>query len=298
MAPIIEKDDLRFLVLTDGKTGHKRQVDGFLNALTKIKSVDLVELDVMSFGYGEVLSGKGLVSLQDRQYIVGAGHSTHLKMLLLGWRLRAKTLVIMKPSIPRILFDFCFIPEHDNVGLAKNTFITVGAMNNLKPDAQKNDRVLLLLGGCSSEYFWDFETVTHQIQAIIASESHEVNILGSRRTPKDFINYLRNEINNVKSQVNICSHDEVDSNWLSNNLPLAKRVWVTEDSVNMIYESLSVGAVVNIIKLPSRKKGRVHLGVKKLIDAGSVGTLDSMSSKITILQEADRAADWFITNEK
>ena len=71
MAPIIEKDDLRILVLSDGKTGHKRQVDGFLNALTKIKSVDLVELDVMSVGYGEVLFGKGLVLLQGCNYLHG-----------------------------------------------------------------------------------------------------------------------------------------------------------------------------------------------------------------------------------
>jgi mitochondrial fission protein ELM1 len=53
------------------------------------------------------------------------------------------------------------------------------------------------------------------------------------------------------------------------HLSSAIMVWVTEDSVSMIYEALSSGAQVGLLPMPRKSEaGRVARGVKGLIEEG------------------------------
>ena len=77
----------------------------------------------------------------------------------------------------------------------------------------------------------------------------------------------------------------------------AAEVWVTEDSISMIYEALSSGANVGLLPVPATKKaGRVARGVERLAEEGFVTRFAAWSPTTglaeppQVLREADRCA--------
>jgi mitochondrial fission protein ELM1 len=58
--------------------------------------------------------------------------------------------------------------------------------------------------------------------------------------------------------------------WLEEQLTQAGEVWVTPDSVSMVYEALTAGCRVGLFDLPSRPGSRVAKGVKDLLAQGYV----------------------------
>ena len=280
--------------LMDGKIGHERQVSGFIKALKKYINVSVYELQVSE------VSLLGKVNFDDDQirqfdYVIGAGHSTHLKMVFLAWRYKAKTVVLMNPSLPRFLFDYCIVPGHDGVSPKKNTFTTVGALNDMEMSETKQEAVLILLGGKSKEYYWDNEKVFSQIAEIVRAKNRSCVVVGSRRTPVFFWDYVRTRSDKNLSSTRFFPFSDLPHDWLKNNLGNYQWVWVTEDSVNMVYEALTVGAEVCLIRMESIKLGRIHEGVKTLELEGLVNS-GNRSNKA--FNESDRAVRWFLENEK
>lgn len=90
-------------------------------------------------------------------------------------------------------------------------------------------------------------------------------------------------------------HRLCPSGWLAEQLSLNGEVWVTEDSVSMLYEALSCGARVGVIKVPRAKPGRVASGIDSLVNEGRVpqpGSFQLTSPDAQPLQEALRCAQW------
>jgi mitochondrial fission protein ELM1 len=48
--------------------------------------------------------------------------------------------------------------------------------------------------------------------------------------------------------------EDVDAEWLVQKLATTATVWVTEDSVNMLYEALTAGAATGLLSMPRRKE--------------------------------------------
>ena len=127
--------------ICDGKPGHERQVSGLVGALERIQFRNKLELHKFNGGFVNAL-----LELYAKKYlkkkpdlIVGAGHKTHLTIILLSKILGGKSICLMKPSIPTKLFDLCIIPKHDNTNGA-NVFITQGPLNPLKNnEAEKKE---------------------------------------------------------------------------------------------------------------------------------------------------------------
>ena len=93
-------------------------------------------------------------------------------------------------------------------------------------------------------------------------------------------------------------HGETGRDWLPQRLAEAAEVWVTEDSVSMIYEALSSGARVGLLPVPSLKKaGRVARGIARLVEEGFVTRFTDWSPAAglaappRVLREADRCAN-------
>lgn len=303
-------------IISDGKKGHLSQTKGLAEAL--IRHGRQLRPDAEHAYYEVSITGKTLLSklfykgldlnLPRPHLILCAGHSTHLAALSLARHLRCLCMVCMKPSLPLCFFDLCIMPRHDLRARWEHNprvFSTVGAINCIRPcPAVPKRETLVLIGGPSKEYEWDSETIINQLNAIIRNTGNHIVLTTSRRTPKDFAA----DVEAKCSSVRVVPVEETGPDWVAEHLACAKEVWVTQDSVSMVYESLSSGAPVGVLEMPRRMRrgkpvsSKVYRGLKMLIDEGGVSTVAEWSRTHTlqppakVLNEADRAAEYILSH--
>jgi hypothetical protein len=92
------------------------------------------------------------------------------------------------------------------------------------------------------------------------------------------------------------SHRETDPNWLTAELARAEVVWVSSDSVSMIYEALTAGAAVGVIDVPARRRDRITAIAGELATRGTVTLYEDWGNGTALtarapLAEARRCAD-------
>ena len=254
--------------LTDGKPGHEKQSLGLAQALARLRPVEIHTIPVTGFwpslrdwSFGQFPSGKGLPG---PDLILGAGHATHLPLLAARRARGGRTVVLMRPTLPPALFDLCLIPEHDAPPTRDHVIATRGALNAVVPSEQHHASLgAILIGGQSKHYQWDSRKVVEQAYAIaLDNPSLRWQLTTSRRTPADFMDCL---LKNPPNNLAIFPHDTTPPGWLEAVLAEASQAWVTEDSVSMLYEALTAGCAVGLIRLPGKKSGRLALGVESLI---------------------------------
>ena len=106
-----------------------------------------------------------------------------------------------------------------------------------------------------------------QITKILdANSSIKWSLTSSRRTPPS----TTAEIEKLpKEQVKVLPFETTDKDWLPRELSMSTHVWVTEDSVSMVYEALSSGAKVGLLPIPRKStRSRVVCGLKSLMQEG------------------------------
>lgn len=262
--------------IEDGKPGHVNQLRGLTNALAEIMPLDVHTLatptrrqSLAALWTKQFPSGKNLPT---PHLILGAGHATHFAVLAARRARGGRAIVLMKPSLPPALFDLCLVPEHDQVTATEKIITTRGVLNVVRPsrthDAQSG---LILIGGPSSAHGWSDNQMIKQIATVMASDSAiRWTLTTSRRTPSTFLTQLNCQsfIDLAFANLQIVSHEQTAPGWLPTQLAQADQVWVSEDSVSMVYESLTSGAAVGVLEVPCQKRGRVAAGVDKLIADG------------------------------
>jgi len=286
-------------VFTDGKTGHENQSRGLLAALARRYPVDARWVTVPA--YASVLSSLMTrrflpgVGLPTPDLLIGAGHRTHLPLMAARRAHGGRTIVLMKPSLPRAWFDLCVIPEHDTVSGA-NVLTTRGALNPVEP-GKKNARAgLILIGGPSRHHGWNENEILSQVETIIAREINIDWILTtSRRTPSSTTARLRSLTLNNLTVVPVA---ETGPGWLSERLASAAQVWVTEDSVSMMYEALTANAATGALTVPVKRDSRVARGIAALTRDGLVTSFADwqrgrqLAPPTAAFNEATRVAAW------
>ena len=286
-------------ILDDGKPGHRNQSCGLAEAIDRqhnaeIETICLAERGGLIFRIRQVR--KQAQGLARPDLIIAAGHRTHIPLLYLANKTGAFSVVMMRPSMPIGWFDRCLIPEHDfaeGQGMPTNVILTKGALNRVtfEPEA-KDGSGLFLIGGESKEFGFDGETLTSAIGEIVKYDpGRKWSATDSRRTPDEFLNRLKG------FEVSVFPHQDTDADWLPGQLESASVVWVTEDSVSMIYEALSSGAKVGFLPMARIKKaGRVAKGVEALVEEGLLCDYETWLTKYDlpttelVLAEADRCA--------
>ncbi len=180
-----------------------------------------------------------------------------------------KAVVLLKPSLPLALFDLCIIPEHDNPPHRLNIMAVRGVLNDVQTSAISSpDQGLMLIGGISSHFGWDDASVAAAVSKIaLTTPQVRWQLTISRRTPPTFLASLAHPLPN---NLTLVPHNETGSGWLEQALTAAGQVWVTEDSVSMLYEALTAGAGVGLLRLPDPRNSRVRRGVDELVAAGWV----------------------------
>lgn len=286
-------------VFTDGKAGHENQTRGLLAALARHHPVDARWISVPA--YASVLSSLMTrrflpgVGLPPPDLLVGTGHRTHLPLLAARRAHGGRTIVLMKPSLPRAWFDLCVIPEHDGVSGA-NVLTTRGALNPVEP-GKKNARTgLILIGGPSRHHGWSENDILSQIETITAGESGlDWTLTTSRRTPSATTARLRALTHNNLTVVPVT---ETGPGWLSERLASVAQVWVTEDSVSMVYEALTANAATGVLNVPAKRESRIARGIAALTRDGLVTRFDDwqrghkLAPPAAPFNEAARVAAW------
>lgn len=290
--------------LIDQKPGHQNQSAGLSNALERIASTEcfdisvkgrwqhLVELLMGSFPLGGGLPPPDL--------IIGAGHATHFALLAANRRYGGKSLVLMRPSLPAGWFDFCVVPKHDGM-VGGNVFSTRGVINTVRSSPVKNpDQMLLLIGGDSKHRQWNDESLVQQITEIAQqAPSSRIMLTNSRRTPKSFLHLLeRKAITNL----DITPWEQTGPGWVNAQLAQSKFVWVTPDSVSMVYEAITAGAAVGLFDMSHKRASRVNGGIDALIADQWVSSFSQWHASGILHDapdtfcEADRCAEWILDN--
>ncbi len=304
-------------IVSDGKKGHLSQTRGLAHALVERAQdarPDLVhevhEIDVSSKSWFTKLCYKGRdLDLPRPHLILCAGHGTHLAALSLARHLRCLCMVCMKPSLPARIFDLCIMPRHDlpeGKATGSHIFPTAGALNSIRPKPEVEKReTLILIGGPSKDFDWDAELVINQLSTIARRNTYPMVLTTSRRTPADF---ARDVLSTCPS-IRVIPVEQTGPTWVADHLASAREVWVTQDSVSMVYEALSSGAPVGLIEMQRRgdrrrkqKISRVVRGLGMLVEAGTVSTYTQWAKTHVLptpqaeLYEAGRTADYILSH--
>lgn len=286
--------------VTDDKPGHKNQLRGLVDALASIEAIDCQWLSIHDKSNWPQSDNSGQNGNSSPALIIAAGSRTHWPALQLRWRYGGKLVVLMKPFLPLWLFDLCLIPQHDGVTASKRVVTTMGAINHV-PFSNQSDssQGLILIGGPSSHYGWSDQQMIDQLRQLIKQrEDIHWTLTTSRRTPASFLPALNTALANDSNlpALKIVPLEQTGGGWLLQHYQDCGVCWVTEDSVSMVYESLSSGASTGILQVPRLGQNRVSKGLDQLIEEGRVMrlTADNAIEQQPPLREAEKAAQVII----
>ncbi len=271
---------LRILQLSDGKRGHEVQVEGLIAALAELRVVETQTLHTRDAPRWWSPRWKRDPA---PDLILAAGHGTHKALLAAGWRNHCQTVVLMKPSLPARWFSACIVPRHDGCTESRHIWLSEGSLNALRQRTRADaGKGLLLIGGPSKHVQWNSAAIAAQI-ADIVRRSPQVHwqLSTSRRTPEDFLAALT-------AADNLSAHDwrALGSDWLRQAFSEAAHAWISNDSVNMVYEALTAGLKVGLLRVPATARSRVQRGIDDLCARGWVAA-DSNTDLATLRAPAE-----------
>jgi uncharacterized protein len=290
---------MHIVYVTDGKAGHRSQALGLYKAMQRLskQQVSFEEVAAESLSRFNLFLARGhhqhpLIQ-QAPDYIFSVGSQTQLKVLLLGQVFpKAKTLVLMKPKFPLHWFDYVVVPKHDGIAAEKNVIVTEGALNPIVNEKRHQPkRILIALGGSSKRHQWNDDKVLVSLEKLVTdNKKSEIILTTSRRTPKAFLQILAQQ--EFSSKLQIFPVEQTPQGWIFEQMQQAEAVWVTEDSVSMIYEALTAGCKVGIIEIERVKQDRITKSVDILLEQKKVSHATSSLHlpKASPFTEADHVA--------
>ncbi|MEN8407812.1 mitochondrial fission ELM1 family protein [Acinetobacter seifertii] len=287
---------MHIVYVSDGKAGHRSQALGLFQAMQRqqanatFEEVSIHDLPIISL-IKALFSSKNTLFEQAPDFIFGVGSHTHFRVWLLGKIFKkAKTVILMKPNLPIAWFDYAVIPEHDGIPANSRVIVTRGALNPIRNENRhQKARILIALGGSSKRHQWNQEKVLSSVQQIVEhNPNSEIILTTSRRTPAEFIDILRQQ--SFTKYLQICPVEQTPQGWIFEEMQKAEAVWVTEDSVSMIYEALTAGCRVGVIAMDRLKQDRITNSVDVLLEKKFIANVYDINllPEGQLLQEADR----------
>lgn len=289
---------LTIWVLSDGKRGHENQSLGLAEALARktASRIEVIPVErspgwMFHWLLGRFPPGK---NRSKPDLILAAGHATHMPLLAARRAFGGKAVVLMKPSLPLAWFDRVILPRHEGLKPGGRLRVTDGPLNRIHPDkAAARTARLFLIGGPSPHFDWDSAPIIRQIRSIAETDpARQWTLATSRRTPADFLAQLQDA---APANLTVVPHEQTDADWLPRQLGQTETVWVSPDSVSMVYEALTAGAGVGLLDLPSRHtrvaRSMLSLAETGLVTRFSQGKPPPQPVPAPRFNEADRVAD-------
>jgi mitochondrial fission protein ELM1 len=258
---------LSIVAYFDGRLGHEKQTLGILQALDDITSTKVIQkrVSVSPASFCKNWASYLLSSLRQPEagefpnsvdLIIGTGTHTHIPMLLEKKsrnklsEAQEQDVTCMTPE-QKLLnkLDLCCDPIHDNPPARDNVFVTLGPPNTVIFETKhQQDRGLILVGGVDKKsHVWNTQEIVNHIQTIISKKKDvQWTISSSPRTPEDTCKMLEN-MTASRQHVTFFRSADTPAGWVEEEYARNGNVWVTADSVSMVYEALTAGCSVGIL---------------------------------------------------
>jgi mitochondrial fission protein ELM1 len=289
-------------LLADDKAGHHSQLRGLGERLTALAGADCrwVEIAGRPISLWQCWRGASVApELPAPALVVSAGSTAQRALLACRRQFRCRAVTLSRPNFPYAWLDAAIVPEHDEPPPRDHILATRGVLNTVVPHAHAatERQGLLLIGGVSKHFGWDSPAVIAQVLTLCReTPDWQWTLTDSRRTPADFMPTLAAQ---APASLTLASHTDTPPDWLPARLAASSRVWVTPDSVSMVYEAITSGAATGLLELPHARGGRILNGLQQLLVDGLAtpfarrDAIDA-SRERPPLWEADRAARWLL----
>jgi mitochondrial fission protein ELM1 len=197
-------------------------------------------------------------------------------------------------------FDLCFVPVHDGLQAAKNIFPTIGPPTLLiNQGRHEAKRGLILIGGADAKsHDWHSEEIVANVAAILTRENDITwHISSSPRTPAA----TESALAGLPARFPHCHffpYQKTPAGWVENEYHNSSQVWVTADSVSMLYEALAAGCAVGLIPVSwHQADNKFHRSAIYLAEHGYIRLFadwrqgQELRPPPVFLQEARRCAE-------
>lgn len=303
--------ELRIVALLDGRPGHEKQTMGIIQALQARGPVQIFRINVRSFSlidsvmqtYRLFLTRSGLShpQISKGDLLIGTGSRTHLPMLLYKKKYGIPAVTCMTPPVYlRNRFDLCFVPEHDELSEDGNIMLTAGAPNcSVNKRKHRDDCGLILVGGVDTKsHHWDSLQVVEMVEKVVKKEFQKSwTVSSSPRTPKDAVEMIT-KLAGKYSNIHFFDYRDTPPGWIEEQYDKNSLVWVTADSISMVYEAITAGCSVGIFPMQwLRENGKFKRNENVLLEKRLVTPFTTWEEGNMIqvenleLNEAQRCAD-------
>ncbi|MBI9084064.1 MAG: mitochondrial fission ELM1 family protein [Desulfobacterales bacterium] len=303
---------LAIIAFFDGRPGHEKQTRGVLAALARLTSLTVAERRVdrpgavttagrwLGYLAGTVV-GRRPEQAPAADLIIGTGTSTHIPMLLAKKRWGGRAVTCMTPNRPLArAFDLCFVPRHDRTRPAANIVFTTGPPNPLVYGTGHDpNQGLVLVGGVDPKsHVWHTDDVVDRIACMIEKEpDRHWTLASSPRTPEETEARL-DRLARDRPTVSFFRAADTLPGWIEKAYGQSAVVWVTADSISMVYEALSAGCRVGILPVAwKRRRGKFQRSENYLLENRLVTSYETwlengrMADRPPRLDEAGRCAE-------
>lgn len=239
---------------------------------------------------GQWFAARNIQENSESVLLLSAGSTAAPYNLALAYLWRAPCATIMTPGrVGTDPFDFAIVPEHDCPERKPNIFVTLGSPNNvikenLKAEAEAllaehpsaaSQKWSVLIGGDDANYHITSDWVKKQLGQILTlaqSQGADVFITTSRRTSPAAVKTVKLLAAHSTAVKYLLIASEDAFNPIPAMLGFSTEVFCTEDSVNMVSETVTGGH--RVVLLRTERTGGVKAALQQatasLVNAGAL----------------------------
>ena len=309
--PMAPNKPLTIAAFFDTRPGHAKQTLGILNALGQRTATETIRIDLDHQGFAKDFTtwlrfflwpgNKARIEIAEADLIIGTGSRTHIPMLSQARMSGIPVVTCMTPSsLLRKHFSLCCVPLHDRTPASSNIFFTQGPPNPcLSKHLHDPQRGLILVGGIDEKsHHWDTSSLLANIRTLVHdSTSTKWTISSSPRTPLE-TNAGLQKLAAEEADVTFIRFEETGPGWIEKEYDRNAIVWVSADSMSMVFESLSAGCKVGLLPVKWKKSDcKFQRCEKTLREHGYVISFSDWQGEATVwpsfepLHEAERCAE-------
>jgi mitochondrial fission protein ELM1 len=285
---------MNILWISDGKRGHEKQVEILLNEISKTENINikkeifllsklsqLIELLIYSTSllFGNLfLNKKKFLTFKKNKIdvVIGAGSSIYIRMLLIKSYLSKnetsiKAISILTPNLYKNHFDIICAPMHDIKKVSKTNKVIYfeGSMARVSTSEVDDSIGFIGIGGINKHYVFDQDAIMLQIEFLLGLYPQKKwFVFTTRRTPNEMSKKVKSLA--LKNNNLIISDDNYDE-----IIEKASVKVVTQDSVNMVYESLSTKGQTFLFNMKYIKINKIVNQINLLLSNKQVGYIES-----------------------
>lgn len=257
---------MNVLWVKDGKIGHEKQAKVLLDELSKTQIINITERNVK--GLYPIYTYLSDIKENFYDLIIGAGHKVYAQLIDVKkyQNEKCKNIAILTPSFNKRKFDIICAPLHDRDSLKNqnNVVFYEGSLAKVSNEVPDENIGLIALGGRNKHYEFNENELIKQIEYIYSLYPNKKwFIFTSRRTTAKMMNKLAilEKYSNI-----VLSNNNIDELYVRASIK-----FITQDSVNMVYESLSTKGSTYVFNMKYFKKNKIVNQINNLINDKKIG---------------------------